>query len=338
MLSGDFKCIVLLVLMVMFIGGCISERQAQEGLSVGYKIHEFEYQLKDGSAKSLTIAIWYPTPDALEKYDYNRIAIGGSVAVNGAVKDGSYPLVVFSHGFDGCGTQSVYFTQYLAGRGYIVAAPEHEDAGLCSIMGGIKKIRGSEGVKGSSSRAADVSAVIDEMLRMDKGKASFLYGSVDDNAIAVSGHSMGGWTSLAVAGAINEYKDDRIKAVLLLAPNVNQFFPGELERVDVPAMFILGGEDLYHISGDKSIPRKIGYDSVGTPKYLLVVKGVNHFGFADAPTCLLEGTLENCWNSNERVKVVLKYSIAFLDKYLKGIDSGQLNVRDSLLEDFEVEE
>src|SRR5271154_6050647 len=39
-----------------------------------------------------------------------------------------YPLVVFSHGYGGCNTQSVFLMEALAKAGYLVLAPNHADA------------------------------------------------------------------------------------------------------------------------------------------------------------------------------------------------------------------
>ncbi len=39
-----------------------------------------------------------------------------------------WPLVVFSHGYHGCGPQSKFLTEGLAAHGYIVVAPNHKDA------------------------------------------------------------------------------------------------------------------------------------------------------------------------------------------------------------------
>ena len=38
------------------------------------------------------------------------------------------PLILFSHGFGGCNTQSVFLMQALAKAGYLVLAPNHRDA------------------------------------------------------------------------------------------------------------------------------------------------------------------------------------------------------------------
>jgi Platelet-activating factor acetylhydrolase, isoform II len=38
-----------------------------------------------------------------------------------------WPLIIFSHGFHGCATQSVFLTEALAADGYAVFAPNHRD-------------------------------------------------------------------------------------------------------------------------------------------------------------------------------------------------------------------
>ncbi|MGD0509843.1 MAG: hypothetical protein ABSA27_18745, partial [Terriglobales bacterium] len=48
---------------------------------------------------------------------------GGAAPANG------YPVVVFSHGYTGCNTQSAFLMQALARAGYLVVAPNHKDAG-----------------------------------------------------------------------------------------------------------------------------------------------------------------------------------------------------------------
>src|SRR4051812_18137816 len=40
----------------------------------------------------------------------------------------SWPVIIFSHGFRGCNTQSSFLTSALADAGYAVFAPNHNDA------------------------------------------------------------------------------------------------------------------------------------------------------------------------------------------------------------------
>lgn len=53
---------------------------------------------------------------------------GLDVAVWQAATQTSRPLIVFSHGFDGCNTQSAFLMRSLAASGYIVMAPNHADS------------------------------------------------------------------------------------------------------------------------------------------------------------------------------------------------------------------
>src|SRR4029078_10886352 len=80
------------------------------------------------------IAVWYTTTAREALHTYGRNATG-SVALNAAPeRNRRYPLIVFSHGWGGCATQSVFLTEQLARAGYVVAAPNHQDAG-CGLDG-----------------------------------------------------------------------------------------------------------------------------------------------------------------------------------------------------------
>lgn len=292
-------------------------------LSIGYTIHNFTYRMKDGATKALTIAIWYPAVDAPKTYYYNRGKTPGKVAVDGRIdrnRTGApYPLVVFSHGYTGCGTQSAYITQYLASRGYIVAAPDHEDAFVCTIKGGkgqyIKQDPDILVIENFPERPTDLSAVIDEMLRLNKDGNSIFYQAINENTIGVSGHSLGGWNAQVVSGAIEEYKDSRIKAALLLAPSLADFELADFGKMDIPVMYLLGEKDLEElVFGGK--PRRMGYDNANPPKFLPVVKDAGHFDFADT-VCNDYDTIDECQKLSQKAGVILYYSLAFFDRYLK---------------------
>lgn len=81
-----------------------------------------------------------PSPDAEDAtaaYSYGRSDLEGDVSVNGKPSDkGLFPLVIFSHGYGGCGLKSVFFTEEMARHGYVVAAPDHNDALSCTVQKG----------------------------------------------------------------------------------------------------------------------------------------------------------------------------------------------------------
>ena len=80
------------------------------------------------------MGVWYPTSDTEAPLQYASETAGTAARNGAAAVCGLLPVVVFSHGFHGCGTQSVFFTEQAARRGYIVAAPDHLDA-VCSVDG-----------------------------------------------------------------------------------------------------------------------------------------------------------------------------------------------------------
>jgi predicted dienelactone hydrolase len=133
-----------------------------------------------------------------------------------------YPLILFSHGWEGCGTQSVFLTEQLARAGYVVAAPDHRDAG-CSVDGRrpprlhLPQLPFSTpGLWHESAyydRREDLGKVLDWMLASPD-----FHESIDPARIGAMGHSLGGYSTLGMAGARESWQDSRITAVLALAP------------------------------------------------------------------------------------------------------------------------
>src|SRR5215470_16724627 len=83
---------------------------------IGYRLIPFKDSRK--------AALWYPTSSPPSSFAYSK-DIATNLAHNGAplTACGRFPLVVFAHGMLGCGAQSIFFTEELARRGYVVVAP-----------------------------------------------------------------------------------------------------------------------------------------------------------------------------------------------------------------------
>ena len=110
-------------------------------------------------------------------------------AVNGAAAP--YPLVIFSHGF---ATNAAWYgtiIEHFASYGFIVLAPEHVEQ-LDDTW--------SEIWRASIDRPRDIKQTLDyaEALTAPGGD---LAGLIDMQHVAVVGHSYGGYTALAMAGA-----------------------------------------------------------------------------------------------------------------------------------------
>jgi hypothetical protein len=99
----------------------------QPQLNVGYKVLDVKYT-KDDKARTLAVAVWYPTAAQPKPHNYGG-PTSGNIALDAApLADGDvYPFLVFSHGYGGSGLGAVFFAEALAARGWIVACPDHHD-------------------------------------------------------------------------------------------------------------------------------------------------------------------------------------------------------------------
>lgn len=317
-------CLVILLLLACSLSGLVpgqSAQAAEAGFNVGYRILDLSYRLPDGTQKPLTVAVWYPTKAQPQKYNYNRSNTPGNVALNAAVDTQTAignPLVVFSHGYSYCATYSSYINQYLASRGYIVAAPDHEDAKNCSIKGAKGPGQSWDTAKphldNFPNRPRDTKAVLDEMLRLNQASGSAFYRTINADAVAVSGWSLGGWTAQVVAGLLPEYKAPQVKAALMFAAGTGRYSPEAYRRMALPVMYQLGDLDPLIVNQNPEL-RRFAYDNAGPPKFLPIIRVAEHYAFSDA-YCVPFGTIENCLKYSPEARVVTKYAEAFLDYFV----------------------
>jgi len=322
-------------------GEVISE-DCSKPFNSGYRI--LSLMALDGS--QLITAVWYPTHDSTFAYSYGSSGVVGEVAFEGILSQcGSFPLVVFSHGFGGCGVQSLFFTEELAREGYVVVAPDHDDA-VCSIKdSGISLPDFGPGNLGNPrewddsyyrERRDDVILIIDHMLTLNEVTDSFFYGVIDESKIGVSGHSLGGYTAMGIVGGWNSWKDNRIDVVLLFSPYVQPFLENSnISNIRVPFMYQGGTLDL----GITPWIKKDGgaYDQSNPPKFFLELQGAGHMAWTNF-ICKSYPTLSSCVELNPTVHAINYYGIAFLNKYLKN-DQGveELTGKTSGLKTYEYE-
>ena len=305
--------------------------QSSSRFHVGYRVLDLEF--KDGDKeKTLTVAVWYPTAQLPKKHEYGGPTIG-EVAVNAKIytEKGPYPLLVFSHGYGGSGLGAVFFTERLAARGWIVAAPDHHDRhSAVRIRAGqledfnrrgfwrhVREIAASDPEDRDAYlyRLDEIKLVLDGILQSE------WFGElIDKKKIAIGGHSFGGFTALGLCGTIHEWRDDRIKGVLLFSTGAGGYLfrENELAGVKIPSMYFLGERERRQIRGTKTMAELADkvYRNLSPPKYFLEIKGASHFSFNNRfvdnrRARLLSGT-------EEQFEVIRRYSIAFLEKHVAG--------------------
>jgi predicted dienelactone hydrolase len=198
---------------------------------------------RDGG-RVLTVDVWYPVDPAdagggLSRYDLLLTGIDSEVAFDSAPPSsrGPFPLVVFSHGNGGIRFQSFFLCEALASHGFVVAAPDHTGNTAIDLLIGTA----DSFAKSAVDRPLDVSFLITTMLERSADPTDELHGRIDARRIGVSGHSFGGFTSLAVAaGFVLAPPDPRVRAIVPIAPASSIFDDDALASIGIPTL-ILGG-------------------------------------------------------------------------------------------------
>jgi len=284
--------------------------------SVAYR----QMDLQDALTGDLfPVALWYPTlvlpaplfvTGSLSLCRFpailcRRIAFEMPVAHNAPVAAGAFGLIVVSHGAGGMALLHRDLAMVLASQGYVVAAPTHPRG----------KGNDISGVDVWVGRPKQVSTVIDAVL-----EDGTLASHIERERIGVVGHSNGGYTALAVAGAkpstgavaahcrhhpddvkfcsyggaatressrevghVPELRDPRVRSVVLMAPNAAPFTDDALVKVTIPVLVY---------AAEKDDLTRVRYHAERLAKAVpqaecVLVKGAGHFSFiASFPTAL----------------------------------------------------
>jgi predicted dienelactone hydrolase len=210
-------------------------------------------QLSDAErGRDLVADVWYPaapgTTGAPSVYQFIpgiEFASSSALADVAVSTDGPFPLVVYSHGSGGLRYVASFFTELLASHGFVVASVDHVGNTAIELVAGGEFDRDQI----AYDRVADVDLLITEMLAASSSTDSPFAGSIDAERVGVTGHSFGGFTALAsVGGYTNDLGtlpgDDRIDAVVAMAPASELNSAEELEAVDVPTLLVSGTRDV----------------------------------------------------------------------------------------------
>lgn len=170
---------LLLALAWMAISGGVARADG-----VGFR----RLSLVEMPERPLEAAVWYPTPASSPQtlIGDNAALVGESVIVDAAPTPGRHRLVVLSHGFGGNLGNQAWLAVTLAQHGYVVAAVNHP--GTTS-----RNLKPDIGAR-LWERPRDLSRLIDRITRDPA------FGAAADK-VGVIGHSLGGWTAMALAGA-----------------------------------------------------------------------------------------------------------------------------------------
>lgn len=165
-----------------------------------YAVGTQELMLEE--APPLTLTIWYPAanPERLPQrttYQYGPITGEGRALRDAAVdrRGAPYPLIIFSHGLGGARLQSVFYAEHLASHGFVVMAADHRGSTFGDLLlGQVNRI-----LESFARRPLEVLRQLEYAVTLNT-EDSFA-GAIDTENVGVTGHSFGGYTTLAAAGA-----------------------------------------------------------------------------------------------------------------------------------------
>jgi predicted dienelactone hydrolase len=328
-----------------------------------YQVGRRTIMVPSADGRNLPVDIWYPVDAAattgVAKSIY-RLIPGVEYPADFAYDappvsgDGPFPLVVYSHGSGGLRYIASYFTERLAAAGFVVVAPDH--LGNTAVEEATKTESPPAVI--AKERPADVHAVIDATLAATADPADPLSGAIDPKRIGVAGHSAGGSTALVtVSGREGVSADPRVRALVLMAPYVDPVTKSELAGIDVPTMMISGTRDT--TTPIRTQTERVWKLLPGRPLYRVDLRGAAQQSFTDVcfyeqlvptlpaiPQVLVdavnERAKEGCTPKDLEIgraqRLIDRYSIAFLERYLEGDHAAakQLRLTDPKVVSFEV--
>ena len=253
-----------------------SVRAAPERL---YAVGVRTLTLGRGTARPLTVTIWYPAtgrppalaspapcdpggtpaaPSAPGGASAEPSPSGGASATPKApVAPGRFPLVLFSHGLNSLPELHAPLTVRWAAAGFVVAAPAYPHTR-----------RGARSFSRADVRnqPADGWRVIHQVLRLNAVNGDPFAGHLDAGRIAAAGHSAGGYTT---AGLFNAGHSAQLRAGIIIAGGD---MPGAFSGPPGTLLFVHGGADPT-VSSAKA---RATYDRLRWPKAFLSLPRQGH--------------------------------------------------------------
>ena len=232
------------------------------------------------------------------------------VTVTAPQTGGPFPVIVFSHGAGGDGTQNEPLLRWWASNGYVVLSPTHSDSllwqqrrnDLCDRAGDDSE-GGNIGLQtvvrltmcdpqSGVQRARDVSFVLNSLNTLEEAVPT-LAGKMDRAHIGVAGNSLGACTAQMVGGASVyvpgqskplSFRDRRAQAVLQLSgqgTGQQGMTRESWKTFPVPMMTVTGSEDRSaHSFGPEWKKEPFDFSPADGSKYLVFIQGAHGGSFS----------------------------------------------------------
>lgn len=281
---------------------------------------------------------------------------------------GKGPVVVLSHGFGADRRFLSYLAYHLASHGFTVAAIEHPASNVAWLTritsGRLRDDRMGDILPASEfiDRPKDISFLLNELDRMER-RSELLRGRLNTRQVTVIGHSLGGYTALALAGGrlnlkglrefchspspvgltaadwlqctasdlpdqLPDLKDDRVRQIIALNPVMGHLFDHtSLEQIRIPTLVLSSTRDTITPAVSQQL---LPFTHLTMPqRYLVTAIGATHLSVGD-PSNLNQALTQSLFvrerrgDETEAVRTVLRgLSLAFVQQLTRNAERYQ---------------
>lgn len=318
---------------------------------------------RPGGPREFVAQVWYPAspPDDAERmpwtenpeivvpaaseqmgfpsWFWNQTRFSLSHASNSPpVADGTFPVIIYSHGWGGTRSNSVNQIEHLVSNGYIVIALDHPYVAAATVLeDGEAVYQDPEALPAPdtieaeelqeaanavvATIAGDVVAVLDRLEQGETGPFGALVESADLNLIGIYGHGAGGGAAIKVC-----LEDERCDALLAMDPWAGALTERDLQlNMARPALYLrseewVGTADDALLAGiaarGESVTYTVGIEGAATTDFVMIPllsPLASQFG--------MRGEIP----AGRVVPIVDNYLLGFFDVFLLGTGSAQLD-------------
>jgi len=254
------------------------------------------------------------------------------------VADGTFPVIIYSHGWTGFRTIAVNQIENLVSNGYMVIAPDHTYGAVATKMtGGIvieydpaalpeEEVVGEEAYLAAGQEliftyADDIVSVMNALDEGADGPFGTLAGSADMTRIGVYGHSTGGGAAVKVC-----LEDERCDAVLGLDPWVEPLPDRVIKQTTTRPGLFMRSDGWRGTENDAVLRGLAGRSEEST--YWLGVEGAHHSDFVITPLVTpfaAQFGLKGPIPAGRIIPIIDNYLLGFFDVFLLGTGPAALD-------------
>lgn len=244
-----------------------------------------------------------------------------------------FPVILFSHGWNGFNAQNTGQALHLASHGYVVVGVQHTYGAVITVFedGTIAKNNPSALPDGAPDEeyeiaarkladqwAGDLAFTLDFLGGQNGDADSPFYGRLDLTRAGVYGHSTGGGAAIQFCGT-----DARCHALLGMDPFIRPVSQEVLDRgIAQPSLFLFSQRWADDTGSRNNRLFDPFYKKSAEAYGSLAIEGTAHYDFSDlpllsplAPQLGLKGPI-----NGKRVTIILNdYLLSFFDMTLKGV-------------------